>query len=77
VAANGFAAKITPRLKKMPGIVSFTKFLLKLSQKSGNVTLTIQSVTCDSDNLLLGDFLMATKWSPKNLEQTLYLSSLN
>jgi len=49
--ANGFAAINHTTAKKMPGIVSFTNLAETIS-KSGNVTLTIQSVPANSDNLL-------------------------
>jgi len=49
--ANGFAAINHTTAKKMPGVVTFTNVGESIS-KSGNVTLTIQSLPANSDNIL-------------------------
>lgn len=49
--ANGFAAINHTTAKRMPGVVSFTNVGEEIS-KSGNVTLTIQAIPANIDNLL-------------------------
>ena len=49
--ANGFAAINHTTAKRMPGVVSFSNVGDEIS-KAGNVTLTIQAIPANADNLL-------------------------